>query len=89
MARIKQLVLDVLKPHDPPVTAFAQLLANQAPELKVTVEVIEIDDKTESLNVSLEGNDIDLPAINALIASMGASLHSIDKVCAVNDANDD
>jgi hypothetical protein len=55
----------------------------------VTVEVIEIDDKTESLTVVLEGEDIDLPAINELISTLGASLHSIDRVCAVSDTTDD
>jgi len=89
MARITQLVLDVLKPHDPPVTTFARHLADQAQDLQVTVEVIEIDDKTESLTVVLEGEDIDLPAINELISTLGASLHSIDRVCAVSDTTDD
>jgi hypothetical protein len=89
MARITRLVLDVLKPHDPPVNLFAQHLADQAPRLQVTVEVVEIDEKTQTLSVTIEGDDIDLPEISDLIATMGGSLHSVDKVCALSDAGED
>jgi hypothetical protein len=39
-----------------------------------------MDDKTETLQVLIEGPDIDFERIQAAIADFGASLHSIDEV---------
>jgi hypothetical protein len=89
MPRITQLVLDILKPHDPNVVLFASHLAETTRDLTVTLDVVEVDDKTQTLQVTLEGEDIDLIAISEAIATMGASLHSIDGVQVVNDVVND
>jgi len=86
MTRITQLVLDILKPHDPPLVLFTQHLAEASPGLSVLADVMEIDDRTQTLSVTCEGRDIDLEAISAAITAMGGSLHSVDKVQVVNDA---
>lgn len=85
MARITQLVLDILKPHDPSLVLFAQHLAQTNPGLKVMADVVEIDDRTQTVLVTCEGNDIDLDAISEAIVAIGGSLHSVDKVQVVND----
>lgn len=79
MVRVKRLVLDVLKPHHPNVLEFSRLLAEQG-ELSVELTVLEMDDQTETLQVVIEGPDIDFDRIQAAIADSGASLHSIDGV---------
>jgi hypothetical protein len=89
MARITRLVLDILKPHDPPIAAFAVHLAESASGLTVMVDVIEIDDMTQTLEVIVEGDNLDLDDISAAITALGASLHSIDKVQVVNDSGTD
>jgi hypothetical protein len=86
MARITELVLDILKPHDPPVVLFAQHLAETMSGLTVMVDVVEIDDMTQTLSVTFEGEDINLDLITEAIGSMGGSLHSIDKVQVINDS---
>jgi len=75
---VKRLVLDVLKPHAPNTLEFAQALAGEAYWVHVRVE--EMDDKTESLVVTVEGTQIDFQQIKTTIAALGASLHSIDEV---------
>lgn len=86
MSRITQLVLDILKPHDPPLVVFTQHLAEACPGLTVLADVLEIDDLTQTLSVTCEGHDLDLDAITAAVGAMGGSLHSVDKVQVVNDA---
>lgn len=89
MARITRLVLDILKPHDPPVVIFAQHLAEVSSGLTVEVDVVEIDDMTQTLSVTLEGQNIDLDTISEVIGTLGASLHSIDKVQVINNVSVD
>jgi hypothetical protein len=79
MAQVKRLVLDILKSHQPNVLEFSRVLAEQG-ELRVRVTVIEMDDKTETLEVEIEGEDIDFDRIKDAIHNFGASLHSIDEV---------
>jgi len=85
MARITQLVLDILKPHDPPLALFTRHLAEVRSGLTVSAEVIEIDEHTETLTVCCEGSDLDLEEISEAISAMGGSLHSVDKVRVIND----
>ena len=52
MARIRRLVLDVLKPHHPDVVEFGCLLAEQG-GLRVRVSVLEVDERTETVRVEV------------------------------------
>ena len=79
MTRIRRLVLDVLKPHQPSVLEFGRLLAEQG-ELQVKLTVTEMDDKTETLQIEITGADIDFEQVHEAIGGFGASLHSIDEV---------
>ena len=79
MTRIRRLVLDVLKPHHPSVLEFGRLLAEQG-ELQVRLSVTEMDDKTETLQIEITGEDIDFKLLRVAIDGFGASLHSIDEV---------
>ena len=87
MSRVKRLLLDVLKPHSPNPLAFATALAEQGTGYRVTVTVTEVDEKTESVVVLIEGDDIIFDSIAAAINALGASLHSIDGVEMINTEN--
>ena len=79
MTRVRRLVLDVLKPHHPSVLELGKLLAGQA-GLQVKLTVLEMDDKTETLQIEITGADIDFDRLHDAINAFGASLHSIDEV---------
>jgi len=79
MIRVKRLLLDILKPHHPNVIEFSTALAEKG-EYQVRLSVLEMDDKTETLQVEIEGESIDYEQIREAITEMGASLHSIDAV---------
>ena len=80
MARIRKLVLDVLKPHHPNALTFAASLADLGTDYKVILTVVEVDEKTETISLTLEGSDIQFDGIIESIEQMGASMHSIDEV---------
>ena len=80
MARIRRLVLDVLKPHHPNALTFAASLADLAADCRVKLTVLEVDEKTETTSLVLEGQDIQFDLIVEAIERMGASMHSIDEV---------
>ena len=49
-------------------------------EHRVKLTVAEIDEKTETLRIVIEGDAIDFERIHDAINDSGASLHSIDEV---------
>ena len=80
MVLVKRLVLDVLKPHQPNALEFSQAIAKAGGDYRVCVTVLEVDEKTETLQVVVEGDAIDFDAVQSGISDLGGSLHSIDEV---------
>jgi len=80
MVSVKRIVLDVLKPHQPNALDFSQAIAEVGIDYRVKLTVIEMDENTETLRLEVQGNAIDFEGVQAVITSMGASLHSIDEV---------
>ncbi len=83
MASVQRLVLDVLKPHQPNVLDFAHAIAALGESYKVDIQVVEVDEQTETLQVSIVGEGLDFAQISSAIDEAGASLHSIDEVSVV------
>jgi hypothetical protein len=80
MTKTRRLVLDVLKPHQPNALDFSSTLADLGGDYRVKLTVTEVDKKTESTIVTIEGADINFENIKTAIEKMGASVHSIDEV---------
>lgn len=80
MTRIKRLILDVLKPHHPNALEFAAALADLGKETRIKLAVAAVDEKTESVIVTIEDEAIDFEAITQRITELGGSIHSIDEV---------
>jgi hypothetical protein len=80
MSSLKRIVLDVLKPHHPNALDFASAIADENSGCRVTVTVTEVDEKTESTVVVIEGDDIPYQVIVGIITRLGGSVHSIDEV---------
>jgi len=81
MARVLRLVLDVLKPRHPSALEFAKAIAAQGESgCRVKLTVDEVDEKTESIILVVEGEAIDFDSIAEAINALGGSLHSIDEV---------
>lgn len=78
--QIKYLVLDVLKPHIPSLPEFAIFLGELAGVTKVDITMIEMDERTESLKVVLEGTGIKFDELKKHMEKQGVVIHSIDQV---------
>jgi hypothetical protein len=85
MIAVKRVVLDVLKPHHPNALEFCQALSAAIEGSTVKVTVIAVDEKTESLEVSVEAALINFDLLQAVINKMGGALHSIDQVEVTNE----
>lgn len=80
MSNITKLVLDVLKPHQPNALEFATRLAEAGASTRVNLTVSEMDEKTETTVIVVEGRSLDYEAIQSAVSEMGGSVHSIDEV---------
>jgi len=72
--------LDVLKLRDPPLPEFASTLCSLPNVEDVKVSLVEIDQNTESVKVTIEGRNIDLDNVQKIMKNHGAVIHSIDEV---------
>jgi hypothetical protein len=80
MAPVRRLVLDVLKPHDPPLVAFTERLAEIESVEAVTSSLIELDREVQNVTLTFEGEDVEFAALEETIETLGGSVHSIDQV---------
>lgn len=80
MGKIRRLVLDVLKPHQPTIIDWAMQLSDLEGIDAVNLNVYEIDQKVENVKVTVQGRDISYHAVLEVIKENGGSLHSIDEV---------
>ena len=78
--RITHIVLDVLKAHQPPLPEFASFVGELPGIKRVDVSVVEMDEKTESLRITIDGVNIDYEELRSHMAEQGAVIHSVDQV---------
>ncbi|MDI9645074.1 MAG: DUF211 domain-containing protein [Archaeoglobales archaeon] len=82
MAGIRRLVLDVLKPHEPLNTFFAIKLSDLKNVTAVNISIQEIDQATESVKITIVGENLNYEEIRQTIEDLGGVIHSIDEVVA-------
>ena len=85
MVTIKKMLLDVLKPHEPGIFKVANDIAGLGENYCAKVSVIELDKHTETLKIEITGDTLDFDLIVSTLNEMGASLHSVDEVVAINE----
>ncbi len=79
---IKRLVLDVLKPHVPNLVEIAALVGKVEGVVGVNVTLVEVDSHTESIKITVEGDNLEFEKVKGALEACGASVHSIDQVAA-------
>ena len=89
MGRIRRLVLDTLKPHDPTIIDLAAKLSKLEGVSAVNVSIYEMDRKVENAKITIEGEDISYSDVLEIIAELGGAVHSIDEVVAGKKIIDD
>jgi hypothetical protein len=89
MGKIRRLVLDTLKPHDPSIIEMAEQLSESTGVSSVNISIYEMDRKVENAKITIEGENINYRAVSALIEEMGGAIHSVDEVVAGREIIDD
>ncbi|MBY8996450.1 MAG: DUF211 domain-containing protein [Candidatus Thorarchaeota archaeon] len=79
---IRRIVLDVLKPHSPRLTDLALMLSRDECVIGVNISLKEVDQSTESITITIEGDDLSYDSIKEILEQAGAVIHSIDQVVA-------
>ena len=74
--------MDVLKPHKPSILEIAGRLGDLEGISGVNISLEEVDADTDSVKITIEGNDINYEKVKAVISECGAVIHSIDGVSA-------
>lgn len=80
MSPIRRLVVDVLKPHDPPLPEFASRLADVESVAGVTVTLVELDREVQNVKLTFEGETVEYDAVEAAVERLGGTVHSVDEV---------
>lgn len=80
MPDARRIVLDVLKPHDPPLARFTARVADLETVAAATGTVLELDEDVQNVELTIEGEALDYAAIEDGIEDLGATVHSVDQV---------
>ncbi len=89
MGKIRRLVLDTLKPHEPSIIDLAEQLSELDGISAVNISIYEMDRKVENAKITIEGEDVRFEIISELIEEMGGAIHSVDEVVAGRHIIDD
>ncbi|MDS0284558.1 DUF211 domain-containing protein [Haloarcula onubensis] len=80
MAPVKRLVVDILKPHDPPLAEFTGHVADVGSVDGATASLIELDKEVQNVKLTAGGDDVDVDEVEAEIEALGGTVHSVDQV---------
>lgn len=78
--KIRTVILDVLKPFQPVLSDFALFLAGLDNISKVDISVVEMNEDTMSLKVTIDGVDIDFDKLRDVMLKQNAIIQSLDRV---------
>lgn len=81
-AKVRRIVLDVLKPHDPSIIEVSQRLASLPGIDGVNINIYEVDRKVENAKITVMGPDVDWLKVLEVIEDTGGTVHSIDEAVA-------
>ncbi len=89
MAKIRRLVLDTLKPHEPNIIDLANVLSDLEGVSAVNISIYELDRMVENAKITIEGEELSFEKVSLTIEDMGGTIHSIDEVVAGKKIIDD
>ena len=79
--------LDILKPHQPGVDLVARTLMAIDGVTKVSIKVDELDQKTASLHINIEGINLSLESITDVLGSMNCAFIALMRLFAKKKIN--
>ncbi len=81
---LTRIILDVLKPHEPSIDMLAiELVKLEGANVTgVNITLDEVDVKTQSIKMIIEGLSLNYPLIRRKLESLNCAIHSLDQVIA-------
>jgi hypothetical protein len=70
MTAVRRLVIDVLKPHDPPLLEFTKQVATIEGVEGVSSSLIERDKEVQNVKLTFEGEALDFEAITEKVEEL-------------------
>jgi hypothetical protein len=89
MAKIRRLVLDTLKPHEPNIIDLANMISELEGVSSVNISIYEMDRMVENAKITIEGDAISFSKVSLVIEDMGGMIHSVVEVVAGKEIIDD
>jgi hypothetical protein len=80
MGSLRRVVLDVLKPHEPPLIEFTDRIDAVECIDGITSSLIELDQEVQNIKLTIEGENLDYTAIEEAVSELGGTVHSVDQV---------
>jgi len=79
---LTRIILDVLKPHEPSIDMLGIELVklDGANVTGVNITLDEVDVKTQSVKMIIEGKSLNYPLIRRKLESLNCAIHSLDQV---------
>ncbi|MBN2454363.1 DUF211 domain-containing protein [Candidatus Woesearchaeota archaeon] len=79
MAKLRRIVLDVLKPHEPSVIDLSQSISAAKGVDCVDITIVSVDRKVENARITIEGQSLNYDRIKKIINDNGGTVKSIDR----------
>lgn len=80
MPDLRRVVLDVLKPHDPPMIEFTDRMAALEGVAGATASLIELDQEVQNVKLTIEGDALEYATLEETVEALGGTVHSVDQV---------
>ncbi len=80
MVTVRRLVLDVLKPHDPPLVSFVRRVADLNSVETARASLVEMDREVQNITLRVDGDALDDGAVEERVETLGGTVHSVDHV---------
>ncbi|MFP3974917.1 MAG: DUF211 domain-containing protein [Chloroflexota bacterium] len=80
--RVCKLIIDVLVPHEPDILTYTEGVTQLNGVETVKLRVEEVDDRTKTIQMTVEGDALRFDDIKSTIEDLGGAIHSIDEVTA-------
>jgi len=79
---IRRLIIDILIPYHPELIEYAQRISNLNDTDGVALQIVEHDERTKTIEMTIEGEDLSFDSIKEIVEELGGSVHSLDLVSA-------
>ncbi len=77
---LKKVVIDALKPHEIDILDLSKAICLHNGISNVSISVIEMDVKTETIKITITGDNIDLSEIKKIVEKYSTAIRSIDEI---------